>query len=67
MGRSVKGYKNVTINEEFFAQHFPDYPVMPGMLILEAMAQIAGVLGFLTSGKRPADALGSYLLISGYR
>ncbi|MFO1391068.1 MAG: 3-hydroxyacyl-ACP dehydratase FabZ [Agitococcus sp.] len=55
LGRSVKGYKNVTINEEFFGGHFPDHPVMPGMLVLEAMAQISGVLGFLTSGKRPAD------------
>lgn len=55
LGRSVKGYKNVTINEEYFNGHFPDHPVMPGMLILEAMAQLSGVLGFLTSGKRPAD------------
>ncbi|WP_297921483.1 3-hydroxyacyl-ACP dehydratase FabZ [uncultured Agitococcus sp.] len=62
LGRSVKGYKNVTINEEFFGGHFPDYPVMPGMLILEAMAQIAGVLGFLTSGKRPIDGH-IYLLV----
>lgn len=55
LGHSVKGYKNVTVNEEFFNGHFPDHPVMPGMLILEAMAQISGILGFLTSGKRPAD------------
>jgi 3-hydroxyacyl-[acyl-carrier-protein] dehydratase len=40
----VVGIKNVTINEPFFAGHFPDYPVMPGVLITEAMAQVAGVL-----------------------
>ncbi len=40
----VVGIKNVTFNEPFFAGHFPDYPVMPGVLIIEAMAQVAGVL-----------------------
>jgi 3-hydroxyacyl-[acyl-carrier-protein] dehydratase len=40
----VIGIKNVTVNEPFFAGHFPDYPVMPGVLIIEAMAQVAGVL-----------------------
>ena len=40
----VVGIKNVTINEPFFSGHFPDYPVMPGVLIVEAMAQVAGVL-----------------------
>ena len=43
----VKGVKNVTVNEEFFNGHFPDYPVMPGVLILEALAQVAGVFVFL--------------------
>lgn len=55
LGRSITGYKNVSINEEMFNGHFPGCPIMPGMLILEAMAQISGILGFLTSGKRPAD------------
>lgn len=54
-GKSISGYKNVTANEEFFNGHFPGKPVMPGVLILEAMAQISGVLGFKTTGKRPAD------------
>jgi 3-hydroxyacyl-[acyl-carrier-protein] dehydratase len=40
----IVGIKNVTINEPFFAGHFPEFPVMPGVLIIEAMAQVAGVL-----------------------
>jgi 3-hydroxyacyl-[acyl-carrier-protein] dehydratase len=39
----IVGIKNVTVNEPFFAGHFPDFPVMPGVLIIEAMAQVAGV------------------------
>jgi beta-hydroxyacyl-ACP dehydratase FabZ len=40
---SIVGIKNVTVNEPFFAGHFPDFPVMPGVMIIEAMAQTAGV------------------------
>ena len=40
----IVGIKNVTSNEPFFAGHFPDFPVMPGVLIVEAMAQTAGIL-----------------------
>ncbi len=42
-GKSAVGYKNVTGNEEFFNGHFPDYPVMPGVLIIEALAQVGAV------------------------
>jgi beta-hydroxyacyl-ACP dehydratase FabZ len=44
MGKRVVGIKNVTINEPFFQGHFPGQPIMPGVLILEAMAQVAGVM-----------------------
>jgi 3-hydroxyacyl-[acyl-carrier-protein] dehydratase len=45
-GRRVVGLKNVTFNEPFFQGHFPDRPIMPGVLILEAMAQVGGLLAF---------------------
>lgn len=41
-GKKVFGYKNVTINEPFFQGHFPEHPIMPGVLIIEAMAQVGG-------------------------
>ena len=43
-GKSIKGYKNVTINEPFFQGHFPNNPIMPGVLICEALAQVGAVL-----------------------
>ena len=54
-GVSVEAIKNVTINEPFFTGHFPNYPVMPGVLILEAIAQACGVLGFVTVGQPASD------------
>lgn len=54
-GKSIVAYKNVSINEPFFDGHFPNYPVMPGVLIVEAMAQAAGILGFKTMDKKPED------------
>ncbi|MFQ5735645.1 MAG: 3-hydroxyacyl-ACP dehydratase FabZ [Thermodesulfobacteriota bacterium] len=45
-GKSARGLKNVTINEPFFHGHFPGHPIMPGVLIVEAMAQVGGVLAF---------------------
>ncbi|MGB5474227.1 MAG: 3-hydroxyacyl-ACP dehydratase FabZ [Gammaproteobacteria bacterium] len=47
-GESLVGYKNVTFNEPFFQGHFPQRPIMPGVLILEAMAQATGLLAFKT-------------------
>lgn len=46
-GKRIIGKKNVTINEPFFLGHFPDHPIMPGVLILEAMAQVGGVYAIL--------------------
>jgi 3-hydroxyacyl-[acyl-carrier-protein] dehydratase len=48
----IVGIKNVTVNEPFFAGHFPEFPVMPGVLIIEAMAQVAGVLVLKEIGNR---------------
>lgn len=50
-GKSIKALKNVTINEPFFVGHFPHRPVMPGVLMLEAMAQTAGLLAFADESK----------------
>jgi 3-hydroxyacyl-[acyl-carrier-protein] dehydratase len=54
-GKSIVAIKNVTVNEPFFNGHFPEHPVMPGVLIVEAMAQAAGILGFKTMDKKPQD------------
>ena len=53
LGKRVVGLKNVTINEPFFPGHFPHNPVMPGVLIIEAMAQTAAILAFKTDGSAP--------------
>ena len=45
-GKSIRAVKNVTVNEPFFQGHFPGHPVMPGVLLLEAMAQAGGILAF---------------------
>lgn len=55
LGESIVAYKNLTVNEPFFDGHFPDKPVFPGVLLVEAMAQAAGILGFRTMNKTPAD------------
>ena len=54
-GKRIKALKNVTINEPFFTGHFPHRPVMPGVLMLEAMAQAAALLAFDMQGVRPDD------------
>ncbi len=54
-GEWITGIKNVTINEEFFNGHFPDEPIMPGVLMVECMAQVSGVLGFISAGLTSKD------------
>jgi 3-hydroxyacyl-[acyl-carrier-protein] dehydratase len=54
-GKSIRALKNVTINEPHFTGHFPHRPVMPGVLIIEAMAQAAGTLAFVTAGVVPDE------------
>jgi 3-hydroxyacyl-[acyl-carrier-protein] dehydratase len=60
-GESIVAYKNLSINEPFFDGHFPGNPIFPGVLLLEAMAQAAGILGFKTKGKTPQDGSVYYL------
>ncbi|MFT3905496.1 MAG: 3-hydroxyacyl-ACP dehydratase FabZ [Steroidobacteraceae bacterium] len=54
-GASIKALKNVTYNEPFFPGHFPHRPVMPGVIIIEALAQTAGILAFQTAGVVPDE------------
>lgn len=54
-GESLVGYKNVSYNEPFFPGHFPQRPVFPGVLILEALAQATGILAFRTLERTPDD------------
>jgi len=61
LGKSIVGLKNVTINEPFFQGHFPGHPIMPGVLIIEAMAQIGGVLAY----KSAADSEGKLVFFLG--
>ncbi len=63
LGKSITAIKNVTGNENYFNGHFPEMPIMPGVLIIEAMAQAAGILGFRSMGKKPAD--GSLYMFTG--
>jgi|TARA_B110000114_G_C15002022_1_gene361173 3-hydroxyacyl-[acyl-carrier-protein] dehydratase len=55
VGKKITAIKNVTVNEPFFPGHFPHYPVMPGVLVVEAMAQAAAILSFKTMGEKPSD------------
>jgi 3-hydroxyacyl-[acyl-carrier-protein] dehydratase len=54
-GKNIVALKNVTINEPFFGGHFPHHPVMPGVLIIEALAQAAAILTFKTAGAKGDD------------
>ena len=57
---SIKAIKNVTINEEFFNGHFPQHPIMPGVLIVESMAQVAGILGLHMLGDKRTEKTSYY-------
>ena len=59
----VKAYKNITNSEPFFLGHFPNRSVMPGVLILEALAQASGILGFVSMNKTPEE--GSIYVLAG--
>ncbi len=61
-GESLIGIKNVTYNEPFFTGHFPNRPIMPGVLILEAIAQATGVLAFYSLNKTPDENTLYYLV-----
>ncbi|MEE4376860.1 MAG: 3-hydroxyacyl-ACP dehydratase FabZ [Candidatus Competibacteraceae bacterium] len=61
-GRTLTGLKNVSFNEPFFQGHFPQRPIMPGVLILEALAQATGILAFKSEGSLP-DRQTMYYLV----
>ena len=61
-GKTIEALKNVTINEPFFVGHFPHHPVMPGVLIIESMAQAAAILSFVTMDAK-ADNKSSYYFV----
>lgn len=62
VNRTLTALKNVTCNEPFFLGHFPDKPIMPGVLIVEAMAQSSAILGNLSMQDRPEDGSLYYLV-----
>ncbi|MEI6207734.1 MAG: 3-hydroxyacyl-ACP dehydratase FabZ [Desulfuromonadales bacterium] len=66
-GKRCVGIKNVTINEPFFQGHFPGHPVMPGVLIVEAMAQVAGIMAYLASDEATRKKVSYFLSIDSAR
>ena len=61
-GKRLSGYKNVTYNEPYFTGHFPQQPIMPGVLIIEALAQATGILAFRTGEETPTEDSLYYLV-----
>jgi 3-hydroxyacyl-[acyl-carrier-protein] dehydratase len=59
-GQRIVALKNVTANEQYFIGHFPGRPVMPGVIVLEALAQTAGILTFVTAGIYPDESVKFY-------
>jgi 3-hydroxyacyl-[acyl-carrier-protein] dehydratase len=66
-GKQLTGFKNVSVNEPFFQGHFPNHPVMPGVLILEALAQAAAVLAYKSAGFNPETHVVYLMGIDGAR
>jgi 3-hydroxyacyl-[acyl-carrier-protein] dehydratase len=62
-GKRCVGIKNVTVNEPFFPGHFPGHPVMPGVLIVEAMAQVAGIMAYLASDEDTRKKVSYFIAI----
>ena len=67
VGQRIKALKNVTINEPFFQGHFPGHPIMPGVLIIEAMAQVAGIMAYLASEEANRGKVTYFLAIDNAR
>ena len=61
-GQSIRALKNVSYNEPFFTGHFPSRPLMPGVIVIEALAQAAGILSFVSAGVLPQEATRIYLV-----
>lgn len=61
-GKQIVAIKNVSMNEPFFPGHFPNHPIMPGVLVIEAMAQAAAILAFKTGGRTPGQDTVVYFL-----
>ena len=66
-GKRIVALKNVTMNEPFFQGHFPGHPVMPGVLIIEAMAQVAAIMAYLASGSDANDRVSYFMAIDNAR
>ncbi|KAF0220711.1 MAG: 3R-hydroxymyristoyl ACP [Geobacteraceae bacterium] len=62
-GKKIVAIKNVSMNEQFFQGHFPGHPVMPGVLIVEAMAQVAGIMAYLASDEETRKKVTYFMAI----
>jgi 3-hydroxyacyl-[acyl-carrier-protein] dehydratase len=67
LGKRIVAIKNVTMNEPFFQGHFPGHPVMPGVLIIEAMAQVAAIMAYLASGSNSDNKVSYFMAIDNAR
>jgi len=66
-GKRIVAIKNVTMNEPFFQGHFPGHPVMPGVLIIEAMAQVAAIMAYLATTDNQKDKVSYFMAIDNAR